>query len=266
MNYREGRSFKFTDFLLRLPGKSVVNGIRKNKNLSPKLDIFLQQHLAYSEALLATGGNVTFLPALEQFPDSVFIEDAALVSGNNAVLLRPGAKSRTGEAVALLPSLVKIFTNVHRIPAHGYIDGGDILLTDTEAFIGLSSRTNEFGYNHAAKVLSELEYAPRKVYTPPKVLHFKSECGILDSETLICTQNLAEIDCFHDYRVLLTPQGEEAAANLIRVNDTVLIGSGHPKTEDLLSKHGYKVKVLDISEAAKLDGGLSCMSLRFNLA
>lgn len=261
----EGRSYRFTHFLSRTPARSVTDGLRDGDGADPDPDKFEAQHAAYVEALLASGGSVKVLPAQEEYPDSVFIEDPAIVSGSTAIVLRPGAETRFGEAQALRPTLVETFETVIDLPGEGYVDGGDVLLSDTEAFIGLSARTNQAGFDALASVLSDLGYTPRKVETPPEILHFKTDCGLLDSETIFSSKALAATGCFDGYRVVEAPEGEEAAANLIRINDVVLLSAGHPNTEELLTTQGYDVRVLDTSEAAKVDGGLSCMSLRFAL-
>lgn len=261
----EGRSYRFTHFLSRTPARSIVDGLRDGDGVDPDPELFEAQHAAYVEALLAAGGSVKVLPALEAFPDSVFIEDPAIVSGDTAIVLRPGAETRLGEAAALRPILLETFNTVIDLPDEGYVDGGDVLLSDTEAFIGLSARTDQAGFDALAGVLADLGYSARKVDTPASILHFKTDCGLLDSETIFASRTLTATDCFGGYRVIEAPEGEEAASNLIRVNDVVLLSSGHPRTEDLLASHGFEVKVLDTSEAAKVDGGLSCMSLRFAL-
>jgi len=262
----DGRSFRFSHFLSRKPAQTIVDGLREGDGANPDPALFETQHTAYVTALEAAGGTVTVLPALENFPDSVFIEDPAIVTGSTAIALRPGAETRFGEAAALRPTLLDVFSTVIDLPGDGYVDGGDVLLSDEEAFIGLSARTDQAGFDALAGVLSDLGYRARKVETPPSILHFKTDCGLLDSETIFASRTLAAMGCFNGYRVIEAPDGEEAAANLIRVNDVVLLSAGHPKTEALLGSHGYDVRTLDTSEAAKVDGGLSCMSLRFSLS
>lgn len=259
-----GRSCQFTRFLCRQPSRSVTAGLRAGDGPDPDPSLFAEQHAAYVAALRGLGA-VTLLPALEKFPDSVFIEDAALCAAGRAIQLRPGAPSRLGEAAALRPVLNENFPEVIDLPGEGFVDGGDVLLSDEEAFIGLSARTDPAGFDALASVLSDLGYRARKVETPADILHFKTECGLLDSETIFATEKLAATGCFDGYRVITAPAGEEAAANLIRVNAEVFLASGHPRTADLLDASGYRVRELDISEAAKVDGGLSCMSLRFSL-
>jgi len=261
-----GRCWRFSRALVRLPGASVAAGLRMAGTRTPDAEKFLRQHQAYVAALKAAGVQVTVLPALEQFPDSVFVEDAALCVPGTAITLRPGAATRRGEAAAIRPHLESLFNTVVDLPGEGTVDGGDVLLADEEAFIGLSKRSDEKGCEALASLLDELGYRSRRVQSPPEVLHFKSDCGLLDSDTFFATRRLAATRCFSDYRVIEAPAGEEAAANLVRVNDVVLLRTGFPRTEVLLQDSGFAVTTLATDQAALVDGGLSCMSLRFSLS
>lgn len=258
-------SFKFSHALCRTPSKSVVNGLRADDNGDPDATIFAEQHRIYVDALRATGANVEVLDPLEEFPDSVFIEDAALCLKNTAICLLPGADSRKKEVDALRPSLKRIFPTVIDLQQGGLIDGGDILCTDDTVMVGLSARTNLSGAQQLESFVNDLGYSLEIFETPKGVLHFKTDCSLLDNETILSTQKLADSGCFKGFKVLNIPMGEAPAANSIRFNDTVFISEGYPKTADLVSQHGYHVTTLPTSEAAKVDGGLSCMSLRFSL-
>ncbi|MGI9452286.1 MAG: dimethylarginine dimethylaminohydrolase family protein [Geminicoccaceae bacterium] len=257
------RSYRFRRAIAREPGNSVVEGLRASRSIDPDPELFKSEHRTYVQSLKANGLDVTLLPALEDFPDSVFVEDAAICTGKTAILLRPGAPSRRKEVDAIKPALKGIFEELITLPGDGIIDGGDVLLTENEAFIGLSERTNQAGFDALSSVLSTLGYRSKKVETPSDILHFKTDCGLLDAETIFATKRLAQTRCFDGYRVILAPDGEEAAANLIRVNDVVLISAGYPKTKSVLTKAGYKVQTNPTSQAALIDGGLSCLSLRF---
>jgi len=256
-------SYTFTHALCRRPALSITDGLRAEDQGDPDHIVFTKHHQQYVQALEATGAHVTVLDALEAYPDSVFIEDAALCLAGIAIALRPGAKSRFGESAVLMPELQRHFEKVISLAGNGYVDGGDILVTEKEVFIGLSQRTNQQGYENLSSIVTDLGYTARKINTPPNILHFKTDCGLLDSHTIFSTQALADTGCFSDYDVIAAPKGESAAANLIRFNDTVMISEGFPKTRQLLEQAGYKVVCLPNSEAAKVDGGLSCMSLRF---
>lgn len=261
----DGRSYRFTHAISRTPAHSITQGLRAADNGNPDPAVFLAEHRAYVEALRATGADVTVLGPMEAFPDSVFVEDAALCIGGKAIALRPGAPSRFGETAAIRPALEAIIGDVINLGGEGFVDGGDILVTDHEALVGLSSRTDEAGCAALKPILASLGYGLRRVVTPPEILHFKTECGLLDAETIFSTKALAATGCFEGYQVIEAPDGEEAVANLIRFNDTVFISSGYPRTRELLAAKGYKVVDLATGEAAKVDGGLSCMSLRFSM-
>ncbi len=269
MNSTPERAFRFNHFVVRQPSASVVNGLSDAGGDRPIFSLFEQQHLAYCDALQQAGGKVTTLPPLDAYPDAVFVEDPAICFDGIAVTLRPGAPTRAGEAEAIEPALSILFPTVIPLPGHGTIEGGDVLLTDNEAFIGLSARTNQAGFDALREILEEHGYTVRRVETPETILHFKTDCGLLDSHTLFSSAQLAATGCFEGYDVIEAPVGEEAAANLVRVNDTVLINQGYPQTYALLQEYGqdkgFDVVTLDTREAAKIDAGLSCMSLRFRL-
>lgn len=260
---RPEASFRFSHAVTRQPGISVAQGIRDGAGPDPDADAFLREHDAYVQALRAAGAEVTVLEPLEDFPDSVFVEDPALCVAGAAIILRPGAESRFGERIPMRDALEKIFNRVIELPEGGFVDGGDILVTGREVLIGLSARTDEAGVAQLDQILTELGAPLRIVRTPPEILHFKTGCGLLDAETIFATAPLVRSGCFAGYRVVECPEGEEPAANLIRVNDTVFLAKGFPRTAALLRDKGYSVRELSVAEAAKLDGGLSCMSLRF---
>lgn len=258
-----GRSFTFGKAIVRKPGANVASGLRASGETDPDPIVFHSELQDYVIALRDAGVDVTLLPSLEGFPDSVFVEDTAICVSGAAILLRPGAPTRRGEAEAIRPALEAAFERVVDLPGNGSVDGGDVLLTDEEAFIGLSARTDRRGGDALSELLSDLGYRPRPVETPGDILHFKTDCGLLDSRTIFATRRLAATGCFEGYRVILAPEREEAAANLIRVNEAVLVSAGFPRTEKLLRDEGYTVLAVPTSQAALVDGGLSCMSLRF---
>lgn len=263
MNH-SGISYRFSKAIARAPAASVVQGLRAVNHGSPTFDVFRAEHRAYVSALQQAGLDVRTLDSLEEYPDSVFIEDAALCLPEGAITLRPGAPSRTGESTVLGPELSRLGLEVHPFDSEGIVDGGDILVTDATILVGLSTRTNRAGFEWLKSFLAGWGYAVEAVHTPDHVLHFKSDCCVIDSDTIMATSRLSDAECFNSFRVLVVPEGEEAAANSIRVNDTVLIPAGFPATADMLDEAGYSLKTVPVSQAALLDGGLSCMSLRLS--
>ena len=256
------RSHRFTHAVTRAPGASIAQGLRDVDTGAPDLTLFQSHHAAYIAALKATGAQVIELPALANFPDGVFVEDTALCLPEGAVILRPGAPTRLGEAAAMAPTLAQIYGEVAPIE-RGFIEGGDILVTEREILVGRSARTEATGIAELTSIVAAWSHSVRELQTPPGVLHFKTDCSLLDEDTILATPRLAAAGCFADYRVILTAEGEEAAANSVRFNDVVLAPAGFPRTAERLAKAGYDLRELPNTEAAKLDGGMSCLSLRF---
>lgn len=259
-----GRSYSFTHAITRHPAASITRGLRAVDTGNPDLALMEQHHAAYVAALRATGATVLALPALEAYPDSVFVEDTALCLPEGAVVMRPGAPSRLGEAAEMAPHLAGLYSDLRRIEgAESFIEGGDILTTETEILVGLSARTNAAGVAELARLVADWGHKVRELHTPPGVLHFKTDCSLMDAETVLATDRLAASGCFAGYRVIPVAAGEEASANAIRFNDKVLFPAGFPRTRDRLLAEGYDVIEIGNSECAKIDGGMSCLSLRF---
>jgi dimethylargininase len=255
--------FAFDRAIVREPARSIVGGLRAVDRGAPGFETVAAEHAAYVAGLEEAGVVVDRLPALEAFPDSVFVEDPALVFPEGAILLRPGAQSRSGEVAEIAPALRKHFRRVIQLPGPGFADGGDVLVTPGVVLIGLSDRTNRRGAEDLVACLGELGRTGRIVTTPPGVLHFKSDCSLLDEQTILSTRRLAASGVFEGFHLLHMPDGEEGAANALRVNDRVFVAAAFPGTADLLEGKGYHVVRLPTSEIAKVDAGLSCMSLRW---
>ena len=258
-------SYQFTHAIVRQPAKSIVKGLRAVDIGSPDYDQMICDHNDYVEALVSAGVKVISLTALDKFPDGQFVEDTALCLPEAVILMRPGAPSRLGEVCEIEPQLRDLFKAVYEIEKPGHIEGGDILVTGKEILVGRSARTNENGVSQLSEIVTPLGYVMREVFTPPEILHFKTDCSLLGPDEILSTKRLQASGCFDGYRVINVADGEEAAANAIRVNDYVIMSAGFPKTKAILEDHGYKVKVINNTECAKLDGGMSCLSLRLNL-
>ena len=259
------RSYRFTHAITRLPPASAIHGLRAVDTGAPDLDRMRAHHADYVAALTSTGATVVELPALEAFPDSLFVEDTALCLPEGAVLMRPGAPSRLGEAAEMAPHLRALYSQVVEISGQdSFIEGGDILVTEKEVLVGRSARTNAAGIAELTRLVAPWGHKVREVHTPPGVLHFKTDCSLLDAETVLSTNRLSASGCFDGYKIIDIPDGEEAAANTIRFNDLVLMPASFPKTRDRLVAAGFTVREIGNTECAKLDGGMSCLSLRFS--
>lgn len=259
--------YRFRHAITRAPSPAVTQGLRAVDVGAPDFARLLQHHGDYIAALRRTGAVVVELPALPAYPDSVFVEDTALCLPQGAVVMRPGAASRLGEAAEMAPHLARLYQTVARIEgADSFIESGDILVTGREVLVGRSARTNAAGVAELAAIVGLWGHKLREVFTPPGVLHFKTDCALLDDTTVLATRRLAASGCFEGYRVIEVAEGEEPAANAIRFNDVVIAPAGFPRTKARIEAAGYKVVEIGNSECAKIDGGMSCLSLRFSPA
>lgn len=265
MAHRPGLSFRFTHAITRIPADSVANGIRAVDAGDPSGKKFRAEHGLYVAALQEAGLTVDVLPQLEAFPDSCFVEDPAFCLPEGAIQLRPGTASREGEGREIRAALDARFPMVVELPGTGHVDGGDILMLDDVILIGLSARTDRGGAEAFAKVLGAWGYKAEVCETPEGVLHFKTACSTLGDNVILATKVMADSGFFGDRRIVQVAEGEDYAANVIRVNDVVLVPEGYPKTLAAIEAAGFKTVVLPTHEARKVDGGLSCLSLRFAL-
>jgi dimethylargininase len=256
------RIFEFDNAIVRTPGRSVVRGIIKDPDVIPEFDRVMAEHTAYVEALRSAGLSVEVLPPLEAFPDSVFVEDPALVFTNGAVLLRPGTPTRLGESDEMRPVLQRRFQTVLELSGEQYADGGDVLAARDRVFIGLSRRTTRQGAETLSRLLRQLDLVASIVETPPGSLHLKSAVSMLDEETVLTSTPIEKSGIFHDTKLIVSPD-QEPSAHALRINDIVFVPAHFPRTADLLANHGYAVMPLQVTEIRKLDAGLPCMSLRW---
>ncbi len=255
--------YEFQKMIVREPARSVIHGLRDGEGANPTYAGVKAEHDRYLAVLRRLGINLTVLPAVEEFPDSIFVEDPALVFKQGAIILRAGAQSRHGETALMKPVLEQHFDKVLTLPGNGLVDGGDILNTPKGVMIGLSARTNQEGAEALQECLEKLGLEGRIVNTPAGVLHFKTDCAMLDDQRVLSTKRLAASGVFHEFEVVNVPEREEAAANALRVNEIVMVGSQFPKTISVLESLDYKVVPVPTSEIGKIDAGLSCMSLRW---
>lgn len=257
--------FEFDRAILRRPGRSVVKGLRAGGGPDPDFAAVAAEHAAYAAALAEAGLALTMLEPLEAYPDAIFVEDPALVFPGAAILLRPGAPSRAGEGALLRPALAAQFDRVLELP-RGHADGGDVLVLPDRVLIGLSARTDRTGAKALADLLGQLGLRAEVVATPPQVLHLKTASSLIDAETVLATAALAQTGIFAGYRVIEVPADEAGGANVLRVNDRVLAGSGYPRILDLLAGCGCRVVALDNAAIGAIDAGFTCMSLRWRAA
>jgi dimethylargininase len=255
----------FKNAIVRIPGENFADGLTRADLGKPVYEKAMQQHAAYCRVLEHCGLRVVTLPADRQHPDSTFVEDAAVLTAHGAILTRPGAKSREGEVPAIRAALAQFYAVLQQIEAPGTLDGGDICDAGRHFFIGISQRTNEEGARQLAALLAAQGFTASTVdiRKMDSILHLKSGIAYLEENTLVLMEEMAGLEQFRGYQAIIAPPEETYAANCVRVNDYVLFPAGYPSLESRVQRQGFKMLPLEMSEFAKMDGGLSCLSLRF---
>ncbi len=255
----------FKHAIVRRPGKNFAEGLTSFRGAPPDYKKALEQHQAYCAALERCGLDVVRLEPDLEHPDSTFVEDVAVLTQNSAIITRPGATSREGEVGRIREPLKKFFRTIHVIEVPGTLDGGDICEAGKHFFIGVSRRTNEEGAKQLAAFLAQDGYTSSfvDIRAAKSILHLKSGVACVGDVQLVVREELARREEFRGYELIYVAPGESYAANCVRVNDYVLIPAGFPEIAQTLIDRGFKLLSLDVSEFRKMDGGLSCLSLRF---
>jgi len=252
----------FSKAIVKIPCRAMIDGITSASLGVPNYELALQQHQDYISALKECGLEVTILEADDSFPDSTFVEDVALMTPHCAILTNPGAKSRNGETLAMKPMLDKFYKAVETIKNPGTIDAGDIMMVADHFYIGLSDRTNANGAQQMIGFLEQYGLSGSTL-TLTEVLHLKTGVVYLENNNLLACGEFLNKPEFEKFNILEVDEDESYAANSVWINGTVLVPAGFPKTKALIESQGYKTRAVDVSEFQKLDGGLSCLSLRF---
>lgn len=255
----------FKNVIVRKPAKSLVDGITSNPQLGrPDYELALKQHESYIEALKQCGVEVTVLPPMEQYPDSCFVEDAAVITRKCAIITNPGAASRNGEAREILPAVRKFFKDdeIEYIKAPGTLEGGDVMMVGDHFYVGRSARTNEEGIRQFIEILERHGLTGSEVPLE-HVLHLKTGVNYIENNNMLVSGEFVDKPDFAKFNKIVIPEEESYAANCIWVNGKVIVPTGYPTVERLVREAGYEVILADTSEYRKLDGGLSCLSLRF---
>ena len=247
--------------IARRPGKDMALGITTANLGDPDIFKAMEQFDAYVKTLEGAGVSVTVLDPLEGFPDAQFVEDTAVIVPELAVVTRPGAPARQGE-VASMESALQAFRATVRIEPPGTLDGGDVLIAGKQVFIGLSERTDQAGASQLGEYLADFGYT--WVGIPVAAgLHFKSSVNMIGHDTLLTTKTFADHPALDHFRCIVVADEEQYAANALLINDHLILPSGYPDTRKKVAGMGKPIIEVDTSEFRKMDGGLTCLSLRF---
>ncbi len=248
--------------MVRKPASTFAKGITEAQLGAPDYHRALYQHSQYCEILRSLGLEVIVLEADPRFPDSVFVEDVALCTSEGAVLTRPGATSRRKEVEGVENTLRSLFEKIERIQAPGTLDAGDVMMAGSYFFIGLSDRTNEAGANQLADILKQYSFSATTIHLN-NLLHLKTGVSYLEQDTFLVSGEFIDHPAFEAFKTISVEKDEAYAANSLWINDTILVPAGYPITQQKIEEAGYATLAVEASEFRKMDGGLSCLSLRF---
>lgn len=251
----------FKTAILRKPGPNFATGITTASIGKPDFIKTLLQHSKYTETLIDAGANIRMLKSIEKYPDGTFVEDAAVVTSQFAVITQPGAEPRRGETVDV-EHVLGDFLPIERITGDATIDGGDVIQAEKLFFVGISGRTNQEGAQQFAAIVEKFGYKTTFVEVND-MLHLKSGVNYIGNNRMVMLSEFAQHPAFSSFERIQVTKKESYAANCLLFNDKLLIPSGFPKITEKLSKLNYNIVEIDMSEFQKMDGGLSCLSLRF---
>lgn len=226
------------------------------------IDLAREQHGRYEDCLSDLGCTVHGLPAEPDLPDSVFVEDTAVVLPELAIITRPGAESRRPETKSIA-TVLESYRELAHIEEPGCIDGGDVILAHTTLFVGLTGRTNRSGIDQLRATLSPYGYVIKPI--PVRgCLHLKSAVTVIDRETLLINRRWVEPEVFGPLHMIDVDDSEPNGANALRIDKCVVYPSTFPRTLERLESIGIQVRAIDISELAKAEGAVTCCSLIFD--
>ncbi len=220
------------------------------------------QHKAYEDCLADLGVNIISLPAKPQLPDAVFVEDAAVVVDEIAIITNMGAPSRRPETKCVAEAL-RPYRPFRFLTEPATLDGGDVVRIGHSVFVGLSRRTNREGFAQLHDLLRPFAYDVQSVHLDG-CLHLKSACSYIGRETILVNRFWIDGERLGEYELLDVPEDEPAAANALLLGDVVIIPASFPKTAALLEERNFSVRILDVSELQKAEAGLTCCSLIFD--
>lgn len=255
----------FRNAIVRRPARSLTEGITSSSQLGkPDYDTALRQHDAYIKAFESCGLSVTVLEAMEEFPDSCFVEDVAVCCPECAVVTNPGAPTRKGEIAGIVDALGKFYApeKIQRISNPGTLEGGDVMAADGRYYIGLSARTNRAGADQLLACLGRHGHTGSTI--PVRgVLHLQTGMSYLAHNRLLVSDEFKDNPVLGKYDRIAVPRSEAYASNCIWLNESVIVPAGYPLVRKAVEALGYRVLIVDTSEFRKIDGGLTCLSLRF---
>jgi len=254
----------FTRAIVRPPGSTFAKGLTSASKGAPDVSLARTQHAAYRDALRRCGIDVIELPPSDEFPDATFVEDVAVIVDGDALLTRPGAPTRRDEVGLVRDRIGALFASVGEVAAPGTLDGGDVCDSGHLCYVGISERTNEAGAQQLGRWLESIgrRAVSVDIRPIPGLLHLKSAIAYVGG-TFVVASSMRDHPALSGLPAIYVDDDETYAANCVEINDKVFVAAGFAGLTSALQTRGFDVVALDMSEFEKMDGGLSCLSLRF---
>ena len=256
----------FTKAITRKPCKALIDGITTAMfgEGTPNYETAIKQHDNYVETLRSLGLEVLDLEADERYPDSCFVEDPAVVMAECAIITNPATDSRNGEKYEIVDAIKKFYNDdqIFHIETPGTMEGGDVMLVEKHFYVGQSDRTNAEGFRQFQDIVAKFGYEATAVPVT-EGLHLKDFVIYLEKGNMLVSPKMNEEPAFSEYTRFVIEPEELYAINSMNINGTVLVPDGFPNTLKLIQDLGYPTIVMNNSEFAKIDGSLTCLSLRF---
>ncbi|MDO4870184.1 MAG: arginine deiminase-related protein [Bacillota bacterium] len=256
----------FTKAITKKPCRALIDGITTAMfdDGTPDYELAAKQHDNYVAVLRSLGLEVLDLDADERYPDSCFVEDPAVVTAEFAIITNPATDSRNGEKYEIIDAIKKFYSDdqIFHIEAPGTMEGGDVMLVDKHFFVGQSDRTNAEGFKQFEAIVSKFGYTAEAVPVT-EGLHLKDFVIYLENNNMLVSAKMNEEPAFKDYNRFVIDADELYAINSMNINGTVLVPEGFPKTLKIIQDLGYPTILVNNSEFSKIDGSLTCLSLRF---
>lgn len=253
----------YTHMIVRTPSKSMIKGLRRDFAGEPDYEKALKQHQDYIDALESLGMVVDVLPPLEEYPDSCFVEDVAVVTEKMAIITSPATEARNGEKEYIVETLKKYYPEdrIHYI-TEGFIEGGDVVRAEDHFYLGDSDRSDEAGRKQFIGYLEQYGYTGSAVKTT-NGLHIGSDMMYIKNNNMVITGEFVDNPEFDEFTKIIVSEEEAHAANVAWINGSILMAKGYPQVTKNIKDLGYDVILLDNSEFKKIDGSITCLSLRF---
>ena len=256
----------FTKAITKKPCKALIDGISTAMfgEGTPIYEDAVKQHDKYVATLKELGLDVTELEADERYPDSCFVEDPAVVMERCAVITNPATDSRNGEKLEIVSTIEKFYdkSQIFYIEAPGTMEGGDVMKVGDHFYVGLSDRTNAEGAKQFNDIVTKFGYTSSTVPVT-EGLHLKDFVIYLENNNMLVTPIMNEMEAFKEFNRFVIDEDELYAINSMNINGTVLVPEGYPKTQKIIEDLGYPIVLVDTGEFRKIDGSLTCLSLRF---